>query len=822
MPEIVETEPNSQWSYNGNYAADLAAAQAAAAAREAENQRRIDAAIAAGEPTYTPVVYNPNSSNPIESAGTPYVSPTPETPAAISVPIDRGLVIAQTEMRDSSLQKINDVVGINSDDYIGGMATRKDTPRSYDVVGLMESGKVSDSEIAAVFGGEAVSGARKTVDAMDAVDAYKTPDGGYSLVAAKYDGVSNETLIAAGFSKSEVEEAAKFAGKTPSWGDWLTYYKPFHEGKNDAYNEYVKRFGFANWAKSAYQSASESMFPPARALRSDVTVGDITATEWGAGVTQVALFALPAFGLPAKIASGLGASKQVVAGIATAGRVASRTTQLGIGGVMTYDTVRNWDNLSEVEKVVSVAFDTLIIGTAFSGVKSPIRKGSNYKVNTAAKNTIKTFTSPETTQAISNVEMAMQRGNVKALKAAARNLELMAGKAQGQLGAATITKKAQLIQANPKDYIKVAKEKPNNPKINEGLEANRQFVKNAEDALKRVKDPTRRAAVEEALKQARKQVQVAEKVRLEPAWEIDWLNAKPKSAPIEKSTKEIVVREEKGTSPAKRKVTETRIAVREFASRPLSEVARKYKVTEDSIRWAVQTSSKPIQREMVYAIAKYMVDVQTSPKVKPVTETKIKEDTETEAVVEAAAQTEPATETQPETDTKTDLKTETEVETETKTPTPKPVVTTTKTDKKRGRIPLPEVGVASSMIDTRGTVAWRQGEINGKAIWYVVNYPYASNKDVFRYIGELPEGVKNVKDGKGSALKSIQLITGRAPEQLTIDLGIQDVIIVSARGKAPSISFRADPEQKTKNKLSIKRGAVKTNYAPGMMTVRRK
>ena len=125
------------------------------------------------------------------------------------------------------------------------------------------------------------------------------------------------------------------------------------------------------------------------------------------------------------------------------------------------------------------------------------------------------------------------------------------------------------------------------------------------------------------------------------------------------------------------------------------------------------------------------------------------------------------------------------------------------------------------MFDPKGSIAWKMGEINGKPQWYVVNYPYKTPRDVFRFIGELPEGIENVKSGKDSALKSIQLVTGTPPEKLTIDLGIQDIYI-TAVNNVPQIMFRADRKQKTKQQITIRKGAIKTNYAPGMVVGRRK
>ncbi len=695
---------DSNYFSSGQYDKDIAAARAAAAARDAENNKRIQAAIDAGDSTYDRVLYDPKSTNPLESAGgLKETTPQPST----TLSIDPGLAKAAQEQQKAALEKINELSGVDKLSQVDPGLRRAAGEPTYDVVSLLQSGKVTESEIAAVFGGEVAKNARAQVDALNVLEKYKTPDGGYSLIAAKYDGVSNDTLAQVGFSKPEIDEAAKFTEHTPSWGEWLTYYKPTAGNeKNAAYNEYVKRYGLANWIKSAYQSAGESMFPPARALRDDVTVGDITPLEWGMGAAQVALFALPALSLPAKAAAAAGASEKVVAGLYTAGQGVSRTVQAGIGGMMTYDTVKNWGNMSEVEKVVSVAFDTLILGSALSGLRSPFRKGGSWHVNTAAKASIKTFAGEKTANAAGEVEAAIKAGSPSQLEAAAKKLELAARAEPNQLGTDAIIKKAQLIKANPNDYINLAKEKPLNPKIDEGLRANRQFIKSAEDALKRVQDPTRRAAVEEALKQARKQVKIAEKTRIDPGWEIDF-NSKPMKGPIEKSTKEIVVREEKGGVPAKRKTTETRIAVREFARKSLPEIAKEHKVSVDAVRWAVSASPKATQQEIVYAIAKFLVDNRPVTAIFTQPATRIKPQTETrpETAPVADTKTQPATDTKVQTAPKTDVKTETE----TQTKTPVPLKQKTKTKKQQRLHSSNSQSTDEKVVAQAGDVIWQQG-----------------------------------------------------------------------------------------------------------------
>lgn len=99
----------------------------------------------------------------------------------------------------------------------------------------------------------------------------------------------------------------------------------------------------------------------------------------------------------------------------------------------------------------------------------------------------------------------------------------------------------------------------------------------------------------------------------------------------------------------------------------------------------------------------------------------------------------------------------------------------------------------------RGSIAWRQGALNGQPVWYLVRYPFETERDVTRYIGSLPPGVRDVVHGKGSALRSIQTVTGKAPDKLVIDLGVQDITIF--RGE--TILYTQDEEQETRGDITI-------------------
>jgi len=109
-------------------------------------------------------------------------------------------------------------------------------------------------------------------------------------------------------------------------------------------------------------------------------------------------------------------------------------------------------------------------------------------------------------------------------------------------------------------------------------------------------------------------------------------------------------------------------------------------------------------------------------------------------------------------------------------------------------------------IDDRGTIAHYQGQLNGQEIWHVIKYPYKTKDDVTRYIGVTPPGIEPIRPGENASYRSIQLITGKPPANLTIDLGIQDITIQFPKGSkgTGTIRYKRDRKQKTTSRINIK------------------
>lgn len=100
-------------------------------------------------------------------------------------------------------------------------------------------------------------------------------------------------------------------------------------------------------------------------------------------------------------------------------------------------------------------------------------------------------------------------------------------------------------------------------------------------------------------------------------------------------------------------------------------------------------------------------------------------------------------------------------------------------------------------------------------VWYVVKSPYITYEVL---VGKLPIGVKKVKGGAKSALRSIQTITGKPPRELMIDLGIMDVHITSPKGvgEPGAIRYKRDIKQRTRGHITVGKPRFKKRKSSGM------
>jgi len=128
-------------------------------------------------------------------------------------------------------------------------------------------------------------------------------------------------------------------------------------------------------------------------------------------------------------------------------------------------------------------------------------------------------------------------------------------------------------------------------------------------------------------------------------------------------------------------------------------------------------------------------------------------------------------------------------------PTPKPVP-------KPKPLPILSKKESDARIRaSKGAHTWKQG-----MFWRVTVYPYRAGKDHWLTRG-LPLGATDVKKGAGVAYRSIQQIKGVSPEEVSYDMGIQDVFVRRPSrkpGKKGAIKFSRDRRRQTRRTISLK------------------
>lgn len=186
-----------------------------------------------------------------------------------------------------------------------------------------------------------------------------------------------------GKERSLVQNAAdKFSQINATSGDNLQRFREYQDYKihqDQATDAYIKKYGKGDYFGSMAGGALTPIFTPAKALSPEITIKDVSGMDWALGGAQVALFVVaPVAGAAIK---------------GTAGTIVTKGLELGAGAVFTKDTVDNWKNMSSTERAISVAMDTLIIGSALP--KGAIIKGTKYvggKVVEGSKAAGKTLT----------------------------------------------------------------------------------------------------------------------------------------------------------------------------------------------------------------------------------------------------------------------------------------------------------------------------------------------------------------------------------------------------------------------------------------------
>lgn len=233
-------------------------------------------------------------------------------------------------------------------------------------------------------------------EALTKLDSYKSGEG-YDIVQFLRDNPNEDgvkTLRNAGFQRDDINKAQIESIKPQSLEDFTdNYLKRNYPGKNytesniksrkllpgesdaegqkrfsqqdkilrEATDAYVQKYGKGALIGTGAARAGELLFAPARALRPEITLKDISGAEWVIGGAQVALLVVAP--IAGKTISG------------AAGQLTSKGIQAAAGGVFAADTAKNWNNMNNTERAMSLAMDTIIIGTVLPGAGKGIVKG---------------------------------------------------------------------------------------------------------------------------------------------------------------------------------------------------------------------------------------------------------------------------------------------------------------------------------------------------------------------------------------------------------------------------------------------------------------
>ncbi len=124
------------------------------------------------------------------------------------------------------------------------------------------------------------------------------------------------------------------------------------------------------------------------------------------------------------------------------------------------------------------------------------------------------------------------------------------------------------------------------------------------------------------------------------------------------------------------------------------------------------------------------------------------------------------------------------------------------------RLPFPEGAKGEAekravIKQSKGALAFRMGQLQGKDVWHVIKYPYKSQDDHLVVIGRKPQGA-SVMRGVRSAYRTAQRLYGKTPsKKLTLDIGFQDVIISPLGAKGVSLGFKPDIRLETKSDITV-------------------
>jgi hypothetical protein len=116
--------------------------------------------------------------------------------------------------------------------------------------------------------------------------------------------------------------------------------------------------------------------------------------------------------------------------------------------------------------------------------------------------------------------------------------------------------------------------------------------------------------------------------------------------------------------------------------------------------------------------------------------------------------------------------------------------------------PLPQATIGKS----NGMFTWYQGERRVgnemRDIWYIIKSPYKSAKDAF--VSDYPPKGATVVKGAGAAHLTIKQLTGEAPSEVIMQMGVMDIDVTGKGDKINSIRFIADPDHIYETQFDLK------------------
>ena len=340
-----------------------------------------------------------------------------------------------------------------------------------------------------------------------------------------------------------------------------------------------------------------------------------------------------------------GASLLVVQPAKSALIAASGLSQLGLGGIATVDTVRYWHEMDSTQRGIAIAFDILLLTSGFLSTKTgSIRfkqeagflkiRNSVMRQYRSARNVIKKIL-PNKRDAdwlLRDINTAIRTGDIKLLQAAAKRLELQAGKLPKDL-AEPLTARAKALQAAPDDWIKLGKE-PVPKEILDAIKGNERFIQAAERGLRRAKTKklrheTIKKAMTEAIRQNEKlktRVVTKEAVTAKPLEKVIWEKEAGKSLPASKTTTAIAkyVPKQKPQptttiTVAGKKIT---LTVDELTRKKLRDLARKHKVKLKDLVRALRQQSLQTRVLIATANPALITRIITATEIQTATQTK--------------------------------------------------------------------------------------------------------------------------------------------------------------------------------------------------------